>query len=34
VQASPVAAGDRLNFASVNGTVTVLRAGKEFTVLA
>jgi outer membrane protein assembly factor BamB len=33
VHASPVAAGDKLYFASVNGTVTVLRAGDEYKVL-
>jgi outer membrane protein assembly factor BamB len=34
VQASPVAAGDKIYFAGMNGTVTVLRAGPQFKVLA
>ena len=34
VHASPVAAADRIYFTGVNGTVTVLRAGGEFKVLA
>jgi outer membrane protein assembly factor BamB len=33
-QASPVSAGDKLYFTSVNGAVTVLRAGAEFKQLA
>ena len=34
VQASPVAGAGKLYFAGVNGSVTVLRAGPEFKVLA
>jgi predicted deacylase len=34
VQASPVAAGDKVYFATVNGVVTVLRAGEQLKVLA
>jgi outer membrane protein assembly factor BamB len=34
VQASPVAGAGKLYFAGINGTVTVLRAGPEFKVLA
>jgi hypothetical protein len=32
--ASPVAAGDKVYFTAMNGTVTVLRAGPEYKVLA
>jgi outer membrane protein assembly factor BamB len=34
VQASPVAAGDNIYFAALDGRVTVLRAGPQFKVLA